>query len=127
MDGLDSLEQRTSDSFMEEIDLSFNPDDPMPSSIEDDDYDSKRDILIRKELLDNYSLSLPVIESFYFNIPSFSCPLAKPPDGNTGILNIKIMGDNSEQKLSSIHENFKTLAKGFYPPSLHFLTFNWES
>nr|GFB21000.1 hypothetical protein [Tanacetum cinerariifolium] len=35
-----------SDSRMEEIDLSFNPDDPMPSSIEDDDYDSGRDISI---------------------------------------------------------------------------------
>nr|GFC34455.1 hypothetical protein [Tanacetum cinerariifolium] len=23
--------------------------------------------------------------------------------------------------------NVKTLAKGFYPPSLHFLSFNWES
>nr|GEW68030.1 hypothetical protein [Tanacetum cinerariifolium] len=30
------------DSFMEEIDLSFNPDDPMPSSIEEDDDDFKR-------------------------------------------------------------------------------------
>nr|GEZ92308.1 hypothetical protein [Tanacetum cinerariifolium]GFA02810.1 hypothetical protein [Tanacetum cinerariifolium] len=33
-----------SDSFMEEIDLSFNPDDPMSSSIEEDDDDSERDI-----------------------------------------------------------------------------------
>nr|GEV67524.1 hypothetical protein [Tanacetum cinerariifolium] len=45
-----------SDSFMEEIDLSFTPDDPMPSSIEKDDDDSERDILILEELLDNYSL-----------------------------------------------------------------------
>nr|GFB14238.1 hypothetical protein [Tanacetum cinerariifolium] len=29
--------------------------------------------------------------------------------------------------LSSIPENLKTLAKGFYPPSLNFLSFNWES
>nr|GEW63704.1 hypothetical protein [Tanacetum cinerariifolium] len=49
-----------SDSHMEEIDLSINPNDPMPPSIEDDDDDSERDILIHKELLDNYSLSLPV-------------------------------------------------------------------
>nr|GEZ48048.1 hypothetical protein [Tanacetum cinerariifolium] len=35
-----------SDSLMEEIDLSFTPDDPMPSGIEEDDYDSERDILI---------------------------------------------------------------------------------
>nr|GEU81751.1 hypothetical protein [Tanacetum cinerariifolium] len=72
-----------SDSFMEEIDLTFNPDDPMPSSIEDDDDDSERDILIHEELLDNYSLSLPENESFRFDIPSFSRPPTKPPDGNT--------------------------------------------
>nr|GEU81919.1 hypothetical protein [Tanacetum cinerariifolium] len=47
------------DSFMEEIDLPFNPDDPMPPSIEEDDNDCKRDILILEELLDNYSLSFP--------------------------------------------------------------------
>nr|GEV25582.1 hypothetical protein [Tanacetum cinerariifolium] len=88
-----------SDSFMAEIDLSFNPDNPMPPNIKDDDDDSERDILIFKELLDNYSLSLPINESFRFDIPSFSCPPAKPPDGNTGILNIKMMGDDSEQKV----------------------------
>nr|GEV54861.1 hypothetical protein [Tanacetum cinerariifolium] len=70
-----------SDSRMEEIDLTFNPDDPMPSSIEDDDYDSERDTLIHEELLDNYSLSLPENESFYFDIHSLSRPPAKPPDG----------------------------------------------
>nr|GEZ14593.1 hypothetical protein [Tanacetum cinerariifolium] len=84
---------------MEEIDLSFTLDDPMPSGIEEDDYDSERDILIIEELLDNYSLSFPVIESYHFDIPSFSRPLAKPPYSNTGILNIKMMGDNSEQKV----------------------------
>nr|GFA89137.1 hypothetical protein [Tanacetum cinerariifolium] len=84
---------------MEEIDLSFTPDDPMPSGIEEDDDDSERDILIREELLDNYSLSLPVIKSYHFDIPSFSRPPTKPPDGNTRILNIKMMGDNSEQKV----------------------------
>nr|GFD20267.1 hypothetical protein [Tanacetum cinerariifolium] len=30
-----------SDSFMEEIDLSFTPDDPMPLGIKEDDYDSE--------------------------------------------------------------------------------------
>nr|GEX30621.1 hypothetical protein [Tanacetum cinerariifolium] len=88
-----------SDSFMEEIDLYFNPDDPMPPGIEEDDDDSGRDILIREELLDNYSISLPIIESFYFDIPSFSRPPTKPPDGNTRILNIKMMSDNSKQKV----------------------------
>nr|GFB44124.1 hypothetical protein [Tanacetum cinerariifolium] len=88
-----------SDSRMEEIDLTFTPDDPMPSSIKDDNNDFKRDILDLKELPSNYSLSLPEIESFYFDIPSFSRPPAKPPDGNTGILNIKMMGDISDQKV----------------------------
>nr|GFA46839.1 hypothetical protein [Tanacetum cinerariifolium] len=45
---------KDSDSHMEEIDLSFNPDDPMPPGIEEDDDDSKRDIPILEELLDNY-------------------------------------------------------------------------
>nr|GEU77919.1 hypothetical protein [Tanacetum cinerariifolium] len=74
---------KDSGSLMEEIDLSFTPDDPMPPGIEEDDYDSERDILILKELLDNYSLSLPKNESFHFDIPSSARPPAKPPDGNT--------------------------------------------
>nr|GEU68784.1 hypothetical protein [Tanacetum cinerariifolium] len=68
---------------LQEIDLSFTLDDPMPPGIKEDDYDSERDILILEELLDNYSLSLPVKESFHFDILSFSRPPAKPPDGNT--------------------------------------------
>nr|GFC10367.1 hypothetical protein [Tanacetum cinerariifolium] len=36
---------------MEEIDLSFNPDDPMPSSIKDDDNDSDGDTLSLERLL----------------------------------------------------------------------------
>nr|GEZ66949.1 hypothetical protein [Tanacetum cinerariifolium] len=53
--------------------------------------DQSLDILILEELLDNYSLSLPENESFHFDIPLFSRPPAKPPDGNTGILNIKMI------------------------------------
>nr|GEU37248.1 hypothetical protein [Tanacetum cinerariifolium] len=81
-----------SDSLMEEIDLSFTLDYPMPSGIEEDDNDSERDILILEELLDNYSLLLLENESFHFDIPSSSRPPAKPPDGNTRILNIKMLG-----------------------------------
>nr|GEU80726.1 hypothetical protein [Tanacetum cinerariifolium] len=66
-----------SDSLMEEIDLSFTPNDPMP----------------------NDSLSFPENESFHFDIPSSSRPLAKPPDGNSGILNVNVMGDISEHKV----------------------------
>nr|GEV01221.1 hypothetical protein [Tanacetum cinerariifolium] len=93
---------KDSDSLMEEIDLSFTPDNPMPPGIEEDDYDSERDILILEELLDNYSFSLPVIESYHFDIPSFSRPPVKPPDGNTGILNVQMMGDISVQKVHMI-------------------------
>nr|GFA78987.1 hypothetical protein [Tanacetum cinerariifolium] len=92
------IPNKDNDSIMEEIDLTLTPDDPMPPSIEEDDDDS-RDTLIRKELFDNYSLSIPENESFHFDIPSFSRPPAKPPDGNTGILNIKMTGDVSDQKI----------------------------
>nr|GEY62523.1 hypothetical protein [Tanacetum cinerariifolium] len=88
-----------SNSFMEEIDSFFNPDDPMPPSIEEDNNDSERDILILEELPSNYSLPLPENKSFHFDIPLFLRPPAKPPDGNTGILNIKMMGDVSDQKV----------------------------
>nr|GEX60502.1 hypothetical protein [Tanacetum cinerariifolium] len=82
-----------------EIDLSFTPDDPMPPGIEEDDYDSERDILILEELLSNDSLSIPENKSFHFDIPSSSRPLAKPLDGNTGIFFVKVMGDISEHKV----------------------------
>nr|GEU60746.1 hypothetical protein [Tanacetum cinerariifolium] len=97
------------DSLMEEIDLSFTLDYPMPSGIEDDDYDSKKDILILKDLPSNDTLSIPEIESFHFDIPSFSRPPAKPPDGNTKILNIKMMGDISDQK-AFMHKLMITIA-----------------
>nr|GEZ48759.1 hypothetical protein [Tanacetum cinerariifolium] len=72
-----------SDPHMEEIDLSFNPDDLMPPGIKEDDDDSERDMPILEKLLDNYSLSLPTNESYHFDIPSPYHPLAKPPDGKT--------------------------------------------
>nr|GEU53787.1 hypothetical protein [Tanacetum cinerariifolium] len=86
-----------SDSLMEEIDLAFTPDFLMTPGIEDDDYDSEREILISEDLPSNDIFSLPEIESFHFDIPLFSRPPAKPPDGNTEILNVKITGDISEQ------------------------------
>nr|GFD06390.1 hypothetical protein [Tanacetum cinerariifolium] len=64
-------------------------------------YDSERDILIPKDLPSNNSLSFAKKESFYFDISTFSRPPAKPPDGDTGILNIKMMGDISDLKLKT--------------------------
>nr|GEZ72231.1 hypothetical protein [Tanacetum cinerariifolium] len=100
---------KDSDSLMEEIDLFCTPDYPMPSGIKDEDYDSERDILIHKDLPSNNSLSFAEKESFYFDIPPFSRPPAKPPDGDTGILNIKMMGDIYDQK-DFIHKLMITLA-----------------
>nr|GEX03436.1 hypothetical protein [Tanacetum cinerariifolium] len=89
---------KDSDSLMEEIDLFCTPDYPMPPGIVDKDYDSERYILIPKDLPSNNTVSFTEKESFHFDIPPFSRPPAKPPDGDTGILNIKMMGDISDQK-----------------------------
>nr|GEU40872.1 hypothetical protein [Tanacetum cinerariifolium] len=81
-----------------ETDLFCTPDYPMPPGIEDKDYDSERDILISKDLPSNNTLSFAEKESFHFDIPLFSCPPAKPPDGDTGILNIKMMVKENQEK-----------------------------
>nr|GEY84512.1 hypothetical protein [Tanacetum cinerariifolium] len=94
-----SIPVEDSDSLIEEINLSFTSDYLMPSRIKEDDYDPERDILILEELLSNDSLLFPENESFHFDIPSSSRPPAKPPDGNSGILNVKMMGDVSEHKV----------------------------
>nr|GEW98517.1 hypothetical protein [Tanacetum cinerariifolium] len=84
------------DSLMEEINLSFTLDDPMPPGIKNDDYDSKVDILIPEELL-----STPENKSFHFDIPSSSRPPTKPPDDdeikpNSRIISVKVVDDISE-------------------------------
>nr|GFA84154.1 hypothetical protein [Tanacetum cinerariifolium] len=103
------LIEKLFDSLMEEIDLFCTSDYPMPPGIEDKDYDSKRDILIPKDLPSNNFLSFAEKESFHSDIPPFSRPSAKPPDGDTGILNIKMMGDVSDQK-AFMHKLMITLA-----------------
>nr|GEY64308.1 hypothetical protein [Tanacetum cinerariifolium] len=60
------IPNKDSDSHMEEIDLSFDPSDPMSPSIEKDDDDSERDMPILEELLNNYPLSLPATESLLY-------------------------------------------------------------
>ncbi|GJT52078.1 hypothetical protein Tco_0978235 [Tanacetum coccineum] len=93
---------------MEEIDIFLAPDDSIPPSIKNDDYDSEGDILFLKELLSNDSLSLPKNESFHFDRYydlSSPRPPAKPPDDDgihfdikpdTGILTTKVVDDISE-------------------------------
>nr|GFB86963.1 hypothetical protein [Tanacetum cinerariifolium] len=108
------LTKRLFDSLMEEIDLSFNPNDPMPSGIDEDDYDSERDILILEELLDNYSFSLPVIESYHFDIPSFSRPPAKPPN----VVQYSRKLEDSCQRILSSKSSFPQLQLGIKYPDL---------
>ncbi|GKA50185.1 hypothetical protein Tco_0743258 [Tanacetum coccineum] len=72
-----------SDSRMEEIDLFLNSDDSMPPGIENDDYDSERDIRFLERLFSNDSLPLPENESSnlnHFNDPSFPRPPPEPSD-----------------------------------------------
>nr|GEV21703.1 hypothetical protein [Tanacetum cinerariifolium] len=80
-----------------------------------DDYDPEVDMLILEELLSNDSLSLPKNESFHFDIPSSSHPPSKPPDYDSGILNVKVMGDISEHDVpmprllpTQTHPGFKS-------------------
>nr|GFC80624.1 hypothetical protein [Tanacetum cinerariifolium] len=87
-----------SESLIEEIDIFLDPDDSIPSGIENDDYDYKGDILFPEELLINDSTSLPVNESFHFDIPSSPRPPVKPPDDDEikpdmGVLTVKVVGD----------------------------------
>ncbi|GJW95951.1 hypothetical protein Tco_0175623 [Tanacetum coccineum] len=96
-----------SDSHMEEIDLFLAMDDSMPPGIENDDYDSERDIRFLEELLSNNSPPLPENESSnldHFNDPSSPRPHPEPPDveiclnfePNAGILTTKIVKGISE-------------------------------
>ncbi|GJX35550.1 hypothetical protein Tco_0247107 [Tanacetum coccineum] len=64
---------------MEEIDLFLTLDDSIPLGIKNDYYDSEGDILFLEELLSNDSPSLPVNESFHFDVPSSPRPPVKPP------------------------------------------------
>nr|GEV71169.1 hypothetical protein [Tanacetum cinerariifolium] len=85
----------------------LNHDESIPPGIDCNDSDSEGDNLFLERLLHDDLIPLPdtldfsnVIRVF---LPFFTYPL------------------------SSIPGNLKTLAKGFYPPSLRFLSFNWES
>nr|GFB79120.1 hypothetical protein [Tanacetum cinerariifolium] len=60
-----------SDSHMEEIDLYFNPDDPMPPGIEDDDYDSGVNCVLNQEKYPDL-LSHLGFKAFQ---PSAECPM----------------------------------------------------
>nr|GFA55819.1 hypothetical protein [Tanacetum cinerariifolium] len=56
---------KDSDSFMEEIDLTFTLDDPMPPSIEDDDDDSEGNIFFLERLL--HDDPIPLLDTLDFS------------------------------------------------------------
>nr|GEZ91898.1 hypothetical protein [Tanacetum cinerariifolium] len=119
---------------MEEIDLFLTPDDPMPPSIEDDD-DSEVDILFLERLLHDDPIPLPdTLDVDFSNVvriflPFFTYPGPSHRCGTFMKFNThrSHLNESPMEKLSSIPGNLKTLAKGFYPPSFNFLSFNWES
>nr|GEZ64440.1 hypothetical protein [Tanacetum cinerariifolium] len=96
-----------SDSQIEEIDLFLATDYLMPPGIENDDYDSKRDIYFFEELLSDHPLPLLENESSKFDHhddPSFPCPPSEPSDvevffdfvPDTGVLTTKVVKGISE-------------------------------
>nr|GEY81118.1 hypothetical protein [Tanacetum cinerariifolium] len=64
------IPNKDSDSNMEEIDLFLTPDDPMPSSIEDDE-DSEGDILFLERLLHDDPIPLPDTLDFSYEVRTF--------------------------------------------------------
>nr|GEU64411.1 hypothetical protein [Tanacetum cinerariifolium] len=96
------------DSLREEIDIFTGMDDLMPSGIEDDDYDSERDIHFLEILLSNDSIPLPENESSNFDHhddPSFPRPPLEPPD-------VEVFFDfepNSGELISAVMNNIDEL------------------
>nr|GEX82358.1 hypothetical protein [Tanacetum cinerariifolium] len=56
-------------------------------------------MLILEELLSNDYLSLPENESFHFDMPSSPSPPTKPPDDDSGILTVRMVGDIPEHDM----------------------------
>nr|GFC23636.1 hypothetical protein [Tanacetum cinerariifolium] len=59
------------------------------------------------------------LELYHFDIPSPYLPPAKPPDGNTGTLNIKMMGDVSDQKVPIPNLTITRILNQEKSPDLH--------
>nr|GFA93111.1 hypothetical protein [Tanacetum cinerariifolium] len=66
----------------------------------------------------HYDISLPDYKAFSFDDNHIKEISSGSPTTHSDI---------SLSEYDSIPGNLKTLAKGFYPPSLNFLSFNWES
>nr|GFB22722.1 hypothetical protein [Tanacetum cinerariifolium] len=129
------------DSHMEEIDLFLATDDLMPSSIENDDYDSEGDIYFLEELISNDPLPLPKNESSNFDHhddPSFPRPPPEPPDvevffdfePDTGVLTTKVgifIEVQSERLLSREEFSISFIRDSLYPVFDTLLPFSSEN
>nr|GEY68090.1 hypothetical protein [Tanacetum cinerariifolium] len=78
-----------------------------------------------------YILSPPEYDCFYFrNLPNPGELISILNSGiheNLSTTRVNLPVEDDHFPLLGILGNVKTLAKGFYPLSLHFLSFNWES
>nr|GEY41271.1 hypothetical protein [Tanacetum cinerariifolium]GEY48867.1 hypothetical protein [Tanacetum cinerariifolium] len=97
------------DSHMEEIDLFLATDDLMPPGIENDDYNSERDIHFLEELFSNDPILLPKNEPFNFDHyePSFPLPPPEPSD-------VEVFFDfepDSGELISAVMNNIDKLIK----------------
>nr|GFC27091.1 hypothetical protein [Tanacetum cinerariifolium] len=115
------------DSLLDEFAGELTLRKSIPPGIDETDYHPENEIRLSQrllydnsspQLLDNYSLTIPENESFHFDIHSFSRPPAKPPDGNTGILNIKMTGDVSDQKVPIPKLTITLISNQEKPPDL---------
>nr|GEY83651.1 hypothetical protein [Tanacetum cinerariifolium] len=70
-------------------------DETIPSGIDEINCDPEEEIRLIEKLF-NDSLSSPENESFHFDIPLLSRPPAKPPDDDSRILSVKMVGNISE-------------------------------
>nr|GEX42900.1 hypothetical protein [Tanacetum cinerariifolium] len=100
-----------SDSFMKEIDLSFTPDDPMPSGIEEDDYDSERDILIESnEFIKSSVENLVPNPSEYEDLSDSECDVPAC-DKFTTFLNLLFDVDDDSPLVTTSHFLMKTFQR----------------
>nr|GEX92656.1 putative reverse transcriptase domain, ribonuclease H-like domain, aspartic peptidase domain protein [Tanacetum cinerariifolium] len=115
----------------------LNRDESIPPGIDSDDSDSEGDSLSLERLLYDDPIPLPdALDLDFSNVSDGDFVFHLLPHGLMNLGSSRACDSVNKNKalrgrhpmlISSIIGNVKTLAKGFYPPSLHFLSFNWES
>nr|GEV39598.1 retrovirus-related Pol polyprotein from transposon TNT 1-94 [Tanacetum cinerariifolium] len=133
------LEEISSGSTTTHSDISLSEYDSFIFDLSNDQFPpTNRSDFTHEEFADELAhiISPPEYDCFYFRnfpepgewISSLNSEIRE--NLSTTRVNLPVEDDHSPllaYVLSSIPEKLKTLAKGFYPPSLKFLSFNWES